>query len=227
MSPLLLAAALLGADPAPADPPQAGPRLRRRRGEAARGLGRPRPRGQDRGGRPGRRGEGPGRRPRHRAAGHDAAAGADRRPHAPAAAPVQRGAVGRPGAQGAARPARLPGDQPRARARCWPASPRSATWAPRGPGTPTSGIKQAIDQGIMPGPRMLVTTRAIVATGSYAPRGFAPEWRIPQGAEEADGDGLVPRRPRPDRPGGRLDQGLRRHRARATAASGRRSRSTS
>ena len=38
---------------------------------------------------------------------------------------------------------------------------------------------------------MLVTTRAIVASGSYAPRGLAPEWRIPQGAEEADGDSLV------------------------------------
>jgi imidazolonepropionase-like amidohydrolase len=53
------------------------------------------------------------------------------------------------------------------------------------------GIKQAIDQGIVPGPRMKVTTRAIVATGTYAPRSLAPEWRIPQGAEEADGDHLV------------------------------------
>jgi imidazolonepropionase-like amidohydrolase len=34
---------------------------------------------------------------------------------------------------------------------------------------------------------MLVSTRAIVATGSYAPKGFALEWRVPQGAEEADG----------------------------------------
>ncbi len=34
---------------------------------------------------------------------------------------------------------------------------------------------------------MLVVTRAIVATGSYAPKGFAPEFRVPQGAEEADG----------------------------------------
>ena len=49
------------------------------------------------------------------------------------------------------------------------------------------GLKQAIDQGIIPGPRMLVTTRAIVATGSYAPKGFDPRWRVPQGAEEADG----------------------------------------
>src|SRR5262245_23548577 len=60
-----------------------------------------------------------------------------------------------------------------------------------GAGYADVGIKQAIEQKIIPGPRMLVTTRAIVATGSYAPRGLAPEWRIPQGAEEADGDGLV------------------------------------
>ena len=32
-----------------------------------------------------------------------------------------------------------------------------------------------------------MVTRAIVATGSYAPKGFAPEFDIPQGAEEADG----------------------------------------
>ena len=48
-------------------------------------------------------------------------------------------------------------------------------------------LKQAVNQGIVPGPRMLVSTRAIVATGSYAPKGFALEWRVPQGAEEADG----------------------------------------
>jgi imidazolonepropionase-like amidohydrolase len=46
-------------------------------------------------------------------------------------------------------------------------------------------LKQAVDQGIIPGPRMLVATRAIVATGSYAPKGFALEWHVPQGAEEA------------------------------------------
>jgi imidazolonepropionase-like amidohydrolase len=49
------------------------------------------------------------------------------------------------------------------------------------------GLKQAIEQGIVPGPRLLVVTRAIVATGSYGPKGFAPEFRIPQGAEETDG----------------------------------------
>jgi imidazolonepropionase-like amidohydrolase len=49
------------------------------------------------------------------------------------------------------------------------------------------GLKQAVEQGIIPGPRMIVTTRAIVATGSYGPKGFASEWHVPQGAEEADG----------------------------------------
>jgi imidazolonepropionase-like amidohydrolase len=48
-------------------------------------------------------------------------------------------------------------------------------------------LKQAVNQGIVPGPRVLASTRAIVATGSYGPQGFALEWRVPQGAEEADG----------------------------------------
>ena len=48
-------------------------------------------------------------------------------------------------------------------------------------------LKQAVEQGIIPGPRMLVATRAIVASGSYGPKGFVLEWRVPQGAEEADG----------------------------------------
>jgi imidazolonepropionase-like amidohydrolase len=59
-----------------------------------------------------------------------------------------------------------------------------------GAGYADVGLKQAIDEGIVPGPRLLVTTRAIVATGSYAPKGFAPSFRVPQGAEEADGDTL-------------------------------------
>jgi imidazolonepropionase-like amidohydrolase len=60
-----------------------------------------------------------------------------------------------------------------------------------GAGYADVGLKQAIDQGIVVGPRMLVSTRAIVATGTYAPSGFAPEVRVPQGAEEADGDSLI------------------------------------
>jgi imidazolonepropionase-like amidohydrolase len=47
-------------------------------------------------------------------------------------------------------------------------------------------LRQAVDQGIIPGPRILASTRAIVATGSYQPK-FVPEWSAPQGAEEADG----------------------------------------
>jgi imidazolonepropionase-like amidohydrolase len=52
-------------------------------------------------------------------------------------------------------------------------------------------LKTAVEQGIIPGPRMIVTTKAIVATGSYAPRGFAQQSLVPQGAEEADGANLV------------------------------------
>jgi len=54
------------------------------------------------------------------------------------------------------------------------------------------GLKEAIDQGIIPGPRLFVTTKAIVATGSYGPKGFGAEIGVPQGAEEADGvDGVT------------------------------------
>jgi imidazolonepropionase-like amidohydrolase len=60
-----------------------------------------------------------------------------------------------------------------------------------GAGYADVGLKQAVNQGIIPGPRMLVTTRAIVATGTYAPKGFSTEWTIPQGAEEADGNDLI------------------------------------
>ena len=59
-----------------------------------------------------------------------------------------------------------------------------------GAGYADVGIKRAIEQGIIPGPRMLVVTRAIVATGSYGPRGFTPEMDVPQGGEEADGAAL-------------------------------------
>ena len=45
-----------------------------------------------------------------------------------------------------------------------------------GAGYADVGLKQAVEQGIIPGPRMIVTTRAIVATGSYGPKGYASEW---------------------------------------------------
>ncbi|MCC3151947.1 amidohydrolase family protein [Hymenobacter sp. BT770] len=53
------------------------------------------------------------------------------------------------------------------------------------------GLKQAINQGIIPGPRLLVATRALVATGSYGPK-LSTDVDVPQGAQEADGvDGIV------------------------------------
>lgn len=52
------------------------------------------------------------------------------------------------------------------------------------------GLKRAIAQGIIPGPRMIVVTRAIVATGSYGPR-YTGDVDLPQGAEEADASNLA------------------------------------
>ena len=60
-----------------------------------------------------------------------------------------------------------------------------------GAGYADVGLKQAVQQGIIPGPRMFVVTRAIVATGSYGPKGYAAEWRVPQGAEETDGIDMI------------------------------------
>jgi imidazolonepropionase-like amidohydrolase len=60
-----------------------------------------------------------------------------------------------------------------------------------GAGYADVGLRQAIDQGIVPGPRMLIATRALVATASYAPQSPDPENPVPQGAEEADGERLV------------------------------------
>jgi imidazolonepropionase-like amidohydrolase len=60
-----------------------------------------------------------------------------------------------------------------------------------GAGYADVGLKQAIEQGIVPGPRLLVATRAIVASGAYGPKGFEPGVEVPQGAEEASGDGVV------------------------------------
>ncbi|RZM37066.1 MAG: amidohydrolase family protein [Sphingomonas sp.] len=56
-----------------------------------------------------------------------------------------------------------------------------------GAGYADVGLKQAIVQGIVPGPRMLVATRAIVAKGAYGPKGYEPGVDVPQGAEEASG----------------------------------------
>jgi imidazolonepropionase-like amidohydrolase len=56
-----------------------------------------------------------------------------------------------------------------------------------GAGYADVGLKQAVNQGILVGPRLIVTTRAIVATGSYAPRRVDFSFDPAQGAEEANG----------------------------------------
>lgn len=48
-------------------------------------------------------------------------------------------------------------------------------------------LKQAIEKGIIPGPRLLVAGPAIVATGAYGPKGFHAGVSVPLGAEEASG----------------------------------------
>src|SRR5690349_3990414 len=60
-----------------------------------------------------------------------------------------------------------------------------------GAGYADVGLKAAIEQGVVPGPRLLVATRAIVASGAYGPKGFEPGVDVPQGAEEASGEGVV------------------------------------
>jgi imidazolonepropionase-like amidohydrolase len=57
-----------------------------------------------------------------------------------------------------------------------------------GAGYADVGLRAAIAQGVIPGPRLVVATKAIAATGSYGPKGFAPECGCTHlGAEEADG----------------------------------------
>jgi len=49
------------------------------------------------------------------------------------------------------------------------------------------GIKQAIEAGYIPGPRMFVVTRAISTTGGYSLEGYAPEVEVPKGVQIVDG----------------------------------------
>jgi imidazolonepropionase-like amidohydrolase len=58
-----------------------------------------------------------------------------------------------------------------------------------GAGYADVAMKRAIDEGVTPGPRLLVATRAIVATGGYGPSRakFRGDCCVPQGAEEASG----------------------------------------
>lgn len=61
-----------------------------------------------------------------------------------------------------------------------------------GAGYADVGLKQAVEKGVVPGPRLLVAGKAIVATGSYGPKGFQEGVTVPLGAETADGfDDLI------------------------------------
>jgi imidazolonepropionase-like amidohydrolase len=58
-----------------------------------------------------------------------------------------------------------------------------------GAGYADVSLQRAIREGLIPGPRLLVATRAIVATASYGPgpAGFAPEIQLPKGGQEVSG----------------------------------------
>jgi len=49
------------------------------------------------------------------------------------------------------------------------------------------GIKEAINAGYVPGPRMFVATRAISVTGGYPLEGYNPDIVVPKGAQLGDG----------------------------------------
>ncbi len=49
------------------------------------------------------------------------------------------------------------------------------------------GIKQAINEGYIPGPRLFISTRAISTTGGYPLEGYAPELTMPKGVQIVDG----------------------------------------
>jgi len=60
-----------------------------------------------------------------------------------------------------------------------------------GAGYSDVALKRAINEGIIPGPRLMVAGRAIVSTGSYGPKGYDYDQEIMLGAEPADGNELV------------------------------------
>jgi len=60
-----------------------------------------------------------------------------------------------------------------------------------GAGYSDVALKRAINEGIIPGPRMIVAGRAIVSTGSYGPKGYDSDQSIMLGAEPADGNDLI------------------------------------
>ena len=60
-----------------------------------------------------------------------------------------------------------------------------------GAGYSDVALKRAINEGVIPGPRLMVAGRAIVSTGSYGPKGYDSDQQIMLGAEAADGNDLI------------------------------------
>lgn len=60
-----------------------------------------------------------------------------------------------------------------------------------GAGYADIGLKQAIEKKVITGPRMVCAGPAMVATGSYGPKGFQDQVDVPQGAVEVDGENLI------------------------------------
>lgn len=56
-----------------------------------------------------------------------------------------------------------------------------------GAGFADVALRDSVNQGIVPGPRIFAVTRALVTTGGYGPMGFDPRWEMPIGAQTADG----------------------------------------
>ena len=56
-----------------------------------------------------------------------------------------------------------------------------------GAGYADVALRDAIAAGMIPGPRVFASTRALVASGSYGPAGFDPRWDMPKGAQVVDG----------------------------------------
>ncbi len=58
-----------------------------------------------------------------------------------------------------------------------------------GAGYADVSVQRAINEGLIPGPRLLIATRAIVATASYGPgpAGFRPDLELPRGGQEVSG----------------------------------------
>lgn len=60
-----------------------------------------------------------------------------------------------------------------------------------GAGYADVGVRQSLEKGVISGPRLIVAGKAIVASGSYGPKGFTENVVVPLGAEPADGSQLI------------------------------------